>query len=180
MPKRTDICNVLISARDPSLSGRLASSSTPAPTPARLYANWGTVGAVKCNPAAIITDSVMANETLIEPLNLALREIIAAAKSDDLLPSLGGSRAWAGPRAPSGRRARRVRGEDGVGPKAIEWGEDLVAFEETVNSLGTEMPCSEICCSKDEAARVGVNNQDTRRATDEFLRLMSIDSFGSS
>ena len=118
VPNRTDIRDVLISARDPSLSGRFASSSTPAPTPARLCANWGTVGAVKCDPAAITTDPVMANETLIEPLNLALREITAAAKSDALLRSPGGSRAWAGPRGPSGRRARRVRDEDRGGTES--------------------------------------------------------------
>jgi carbamoyl-phosphate synthase large subunit len=49
---------------------------------------------VNSNPATIMTDPVMADETYIEPLNIeTLERIIAASRPDALLPNLGGQTA---------------------------------------------------------------------------------------
>ncbi len=112
---------------------------------------------VNSNPATIMTDPVMADETYIEPLNFeTLGRIIAAARPDALLPNLGGQ---------SGLNlsAELARGgvlEEygvqivGVGADAIERGEDRLAFKETMDRLGVEMPKSTTVMSVTEAEDV--------------------------
>lgn len=104
-----------------------------------------------------MTDPVMADATFIEPLNLkTITEVIAEARPDALLPNLGGQ---SGLNLSSELHQAGVLDKYGVkiigvGPEAIERGEDRLAFKETMASLGIEMPRSEICYSVDEAARV--------------------------
>jgi carbamoyl-phosphate synthase large subunit len=112
---------------------------------------------VNSNPATIMTDPGMADVTYIEPLNLqTMKDIIAKEKPDALLPNLGGQ---SGLNLSSELSRTGVLKEYGVKiigvqVDAIERGEDRIAFKETMNRLGIEMPRSKPAFSVDEAERI--------------------------
>ena len=104
-----------------------------------------------------MTDPEMADVTYIEPLNVAaLTEIIKAERPDALLPNLGGQSGL----NLSSELARAGVLEEygvriiGVEVDAIQRGEDRLAFKETMNRLGIDMPKSEIALSVEEAERI--------------------------
>src|SRR5665647_1501722 len=158
MPRREDIKKVLIIGSGPIIIGQACEFDYSGTQACKALRSLGyEVVLVNSNPATIMTDPVMADETYIEPLNLeTLTEIIAAARPDALLPNLGGQSAL----NLSSELYRSGVLDDygvtiiGVGPDAIERGEDRLAFKETMTRLGIEMPQSEICYSADEAAVV--------------------------
>jgi carbamoyl-phosphate synthase large subunit len=109
------------------------------------------------NPATIMTDTVMADATYIEPLNVeTMTDIIAKERPDALLPNLGGQ---SGLNLSSELARRGILDKYGVrviGVKvdAIERGEDRQAFKNTMNRLGIEMPKSGIAHSVEEAEKI--------------------------
>jgi len=158
MPKRPDIRKVLIIGSGPIVIGQACEFDYSGTQACKALRQLGyEIVLVNSNPATIMTDPVMADETFIEPLNLkSVTEVIATARPDALLPNLGGQ---SGLNLSSELHQAGVLDEYGVkiigvGPDAIERGEDRLAFKETMTSLGIEMPRSEICYSVDEAARV--------------------------
>ncbi len=158
MPRRPDIRKVLIIGSGPIVIGQACEFDYSGTQACKALRQMGyEIVLVNSNPATIMTDPVMADETFIEPLNLeTVAEVIAAAKPDTLLPNLGGQ---SGLNLSSELYKAGVLEEHGVtiigvGPEAIERGEDRLAFKETMNRLGIEMPRSEICYSVDEAAVV--------------------------
>src|SRR5512136_2574564 len=92
MPRRQDIHKVLIIGSGPIVIGQAAEFDYSGTQACKALRNLGyEIVLVNSNPATIMTDPVMADETYIEPLNLeALTEIIAVSKPDALLPNLGG------------------------------------------------------------------------------------------
>ena len=97
------------------------------------------------NPATIMTDPGMADATYIEPLNLqTMIEIIKTERPDALLPNLGGQSALnlSSELANSGALEEYGVQVIGVEVDAIKRGEDRLAFKETMNELGIEMPKS--------------------------------------
>jgi len=112
---------------------------------------------VNSNPATIMTDPGMADATYIEPLTLeAMTQIIEKERPDALLPNLGGQ---SGLNLASELHRAGVLDKYGVRVigvqvDAIERGEDRLAFKETMNRLGIEMPRSEIALSVEEAERI--------------------------
>ena len=158
MPRRPDVHKVLIIGSGPIVIGQACEFDYSGTQACKALRQLGyEIVLVNSNPATIMTDPVMADETYIEPLNLqTLTEIIAASKPDALLPNLGGQ---SGLNLSSELHRAGVLAEHGVriigvGPDAIERGEDRLAFKETMTSLGIDMPRSEICYSVDEAAIV--------------------------
>jgi carbamoyl-phosphate synthase large subunit len=112
---------------------------------------------VNSNPATIMTDPGMADVTYIEPLNLAtMTEIIKAERPDALLPNLGGQSGLnlSSELARAGVLEQYGVKVIGVEVDAIERGEDRLAFKETMNRLGLEMPQSAIALSVEEAERI--------------------------
>jgi carbamoyl-phosphate synthase large subunit len=109
------------------------------------------------NPATIMTDPVMADATYIEPLTVeSMTEIIEKERPDALLPNLGGQ---SGLNLSSELHRRGVLERFGVkvigvNVDAIERGEDRLAFKQTMNRLGIEMPKSEIARSVEEAEEI--------------------------
>ncbi len=102
------------------------------------------------NPATIMTDPGMADATYIEPLNLqTVIEIIKAERPDALLPNLGGQSALnlSSELANAGALEEYGVKVIGVEVDAIKRGEDRLAFKETMNQLGIEMPQSAIALS---------------------------------
>jgi carbamoyl-phosphate synthase large subunit len=112
---------------------------------------------VNSNPATIMTDPGMANVTYIEPLNFKrMKEIIKKERPDALLPNLGGQSGL----NLSSELARAGVLEEygvkviGVQVDAIERGEDRIAFKDTMNKLGLEMPDSAPAFTVEEAERI--------------------------
>jgi carbamoyl-phosphate synthase large subunit len=112
---------------------------------------------VNSNPATIMTDPGMADVTYIEPLNLKhMVEIVKQERPDALLPNLGGQTGLnlSSELARSGALEEYGVRVIGVEVDAITRGEDRLAFKETMNRLGLEMPRSEIARSVAEAERI--------------------------
>ncbi len=158
MPRRQDIRKVLIIGSGPIVIGQACEFDYSGTQACKALRKLGyQVVLVNSNPATIMTDPVMADETYIEPLNLeTLTEIIAASRPDALLPNLGGQSGLnlSSELYRSGVLDKYGVSIIGVSPEAIERGEDRMAFKETMTRLGIEMPSSEICYAVDEAAEV--------------------------
>jgi carbamoyl-phosphate synthase large subunit len=112
---------------------------------------------VNSNPATIMTDPGIADVTYIEPLNLkTMIQIIEQERPDALLPNLGGQSGLnlCSELARAGTLEKYGVKVIGVQVDAIERGEDRVAFKETMNRLGIEMPRSAPAYSVEEAERI--------------------------
>lgn len=155
MPRRTDINRVMIIGSGPIVIGQACEFDYSGTQACKALKGLGyEIVLVNSNPATIMTDPIMADATYIEPLDLeVLREIIAEARPDALLPNLGGQSAL---NLASELHRAGVLDEYGVeiigvSAGAIERGEDRLAFKETMSSLGIETPQSGICTSVEEA-----------------------------
>jgi carbamoyl-phosphate synthase large subunit len=112
---------------------------------------------VNSNPATIMTDPGTADVTYIEPLNLkTVTQIIAKERPDALLPNLGGQSGLnlCAELARSGALEKYGVKVIGVQVDAIERGEDRIAFKETMNRLGIEMPRSNPAYNVEEAEKI--------------------------
>ncbi|MBW2322345.1 MAG: carbamoyl-phosphate synthase large subunit, partial [Deltaproteobacteria bacterium] len=112
---------------------------------------------VNSNPATIMTDPGMADYTYIEPLNLkSMTEIIEKERPDALLPNLGGQSGLnlSSELARTGVLDKYGVKVIGVQPDAIKRGEDRIAFKETMDKLGIEMPRSQPAFSVEEAEKI--------------------------
>ena len=158
MPRNPDIRKVLIIGSGPIVIGQACEFDYSGTQACKALRKLGyEIVLVNSNPATIMTDPVMADETYIEPLNKeTLAEIIAVSRPDALLPNLGGQSGLnlSSELHRSGVLDKYDVAIIGVRPDAIERGEDRLAFKETMSRLGIDMPRSEICYSVDEAAAV--------------------------
>jgi carbamoyl-phosphate synthase large subunit len=112
---------------------------------------------VNSNPATIMTDPGMADVTYIEPLNLeTMIKIIEKERPDAILPNLGGQTGLnlSASLATCGALDKYNVKVIGVEPDAIKRGEDRLAFKDTMNELGIEMPRSKIAQSVEEAEAI--------------------------
>ncbi|MBM4285936.1 MAG: carbamoyl-phosphate synthase large subunit [Deltaproteobacteria bacterium] len=158
MPRRTDIRKVMIIGSGPIVIGQACEFDYSGTQACKALRQLGyEIVLVNSNPATIMTDPGMADATYIEPLNVAtMTDIIAKERPDALLPNLGGQSGL----NLSSELARRGVLEKygvrviGVEVDAIERGEDRLAFKETMNRLGLEMPQSAIALSVEEAERI--------------------------
>ena len=95
MPKRTDISSVLIVGSGPIVIGQACEFDYSGTQACRVLRDEGyRVILANSNPATIMTDPETADRTYIEPMTVeALEKIIAAARPEALLPTLGGQTA---------------------------------------------------------------------------------------
>jgi carbamoyl-phosphate synthase large subunit len=158
MPRRDDIRKILIIGSGPIVIGQAAEFDYSGTQACKALRDLGyEVVLVNSNPATIMTDPVMAQETFIEPLDLeSVASVIALSKPDALLPNLGGQSALnlASELERAGVLAEHGVRIIGVGADVIERGEDRLAFKETMESLGIECARSESCYSVDDAEHV--------------------------
>ncbi len=158
MPRREDIKKVMIIGSGPIVIGQACEfdySGTQACKALRKL-DYKIV-LVNSNPATIQTDPGMADVTYVEPLNLQrMAEIIEQERPDALLPNLGGQSGLnlSSELARAGVLDKYGVKIIGVEIDAIKRGEDRLAFKETMNRLGIEMPKSEIAYSVDEAEKI--------------------------
>src|SRR5512138_2807834 len=146
VPKRNDIQKVLIIGSGPIVIGQACEFDYSGTQACKALRSLGyKIVLVNSNPATIMTDPGMADATYIEPLNeYALTEIIKAERPDALLPNLGGQTGLnlSSLLAKKGVLAEYGVKVIGVNIDAIERGEDRIAFKETMNRLGIDMPKS--------------------------------------
>ena len=112
---------------------------------------------VNSNPATIMTDPGMADETYIEPLNVErLTQIIEQSRPDALLPNLGGQTGLnlSSELNKAGVLEKYGVKVIGVNIDAIERGEDRLIFKETMAKLGIDMPKSKIAYTVEEAEKI--------------------------
>ena len=158
MPRRDDIKKVMIIGSGPIVIGQACEFDYSGTQACKALSQLGyEIVLVNSNPATIMTDPGMANVTYIEPLNFErMKEIIKKERPDALLPNLGGQSGL----NLSSELARAGVLEEygvkviGVQVDAIERGEDRIAFKDTMNKLGLEMPNSAPAFTVEEAERI--------------------------
>jgi carbamoyl-phosphate synthase large subunit len=158
MPRRDDIKKVMIIGSGPIVIGQACEFDYSGTQACKALSQLGyEIVLVNSNPATIMTDPGMANVTYIEPLNFKrMKEIIKKERPDALLPNLGGQ---SGLNLTSELARAGVLEEYGVKiigvqVDAIERGEDRIAFKDTMNKLGLEMPNSAPAFTVEEAERI--------------------------
>jgi len=155
MPKRSDIKKVMIIGSGPIVIGQACEFDYSGTQACKALRQLGyEIVLANSNPATIMTDPGMADATYIEPLNLeTMIEIVKAERPDALLPNLGGQSGLnlSSELAQSGALEEYGVKVIGVEVDAIKRGEDRLAFKETMNKLGIEMPKSAIALSVEEA-----------------------------
>jgi carbamoyl-phosphate synthase large subunit len=158
MPKRNDVKKVMIIGSGPIVIGQACEFDYSGTQACKALRKLGyEIVLVNSNPATIMTDPGMADATYIEPLNVkAMEEIIAKERPDALLPNLGGQ---SGLNLSSELHRKGILKKYGVrvigvDVDAIERGEDRIAFKETMNRLGIDMPKSNPAFSVEEAEKV--------------------------
>jgi carbamoyl-phosphate synthase large subunit len=158
MPKRQDIKKIMIIGSGPIVIGQACEFDYSGTQACKALRQLGyEIVLANSNPATIMTDAGMADATYIEPLNLqTMIEIVKAERPDALLPNLGGQSGLnlSSELAKSGALEEYGVKVIGVEVDAIKRGEDRLAFKETMNQLGIEMPQSAIALSVEEAERI--------------------------
>ena len=158
MPARKDIKKIMIIGSGPIIIGQACEFDYSGTQACKALRKLGyEIVLVNSNPATIMTDPGMADYTYIEPLNFqSLREIIQKERPDALLPNLGGQ---SGLNLSAELARKGVLDEFGVkmigvSADAIERGEDRIAFKQTMDRLGIEMPRSKPAYTVEEAEEI--------------------------
>jgi len=158
MPKREDINKVMIIGSGPIVIGQACEFDYSGTQACKALRGLGyKIVLVNSNPATIMTDPGMADVTYIEPLNFqTMKEIIEKERPDAILPNLGGQTGLnlTSELARAGVLEQFGVKVIGVAVDAIERGEDRIAFKETMNRLGIEMPRSNPAFNVEEAEKI--------------------------
>ena len=158
MPKRNDIHKVLIIGSGPIIIGQACEFDYSGTQACKALRKLGyEIVLVNSNPATIMTDPQTADATYIEPLNVErLEQIIDKERPDALLPNLGGQSGLnlCSELASAGILDKYNVKVIGVQVDAIERGEDRQEFKKTMNSLGIDMPRSDIAYSVEDGLAI--------------------------
>jgi carbamoyl-phosphate synthase large subunit len=158
MPRRDDIKKVMIISSGPIVIGQACEFDYSGTQACKALRKLGyEIVLVNSNPATIMTDPGMADATYIEPLNLqTMKEIIEEERPDALLPNLGGQSGLnlSSELARTGVLEQYGVKIIGVEIDAIKRGEDRIAFKDTMNRLGIQMPRSKPAFSVEEAEKI--------------------------
>lgn len=161
MPKLPDIHKILIIGSGPIIIGQACEFDYSGTQACKALRQLGyRIVLVNSNPATIMTDPGIADVTYVEPLNArSLTEIIAKERPDAVLPNLGGQTALNLCSELSKIGALEKYGVKVIGVQidAIERGEDRIAFKETMNRLGIDMPQSRAAYSVEEAEAIAAD-----------------------
>ena len=157
MPKRSDVKKVMIIGSGPIIIGQACEFDYSGTQACKALRKLGyEILLVNSNPATIMTDPGRADETFIEPLNVAsLEAIIAKSRPQAILPNLGGQTGLnlSSELAKKGVLDKYGVKVIGVEIDAIERGEDRLAFKQTMQKLGIDLPESFIAYKLEEAEK---------------------------
>ena len=160
MPRRTDIDKIMIIGSGPIVIGQASEFDYSGTQACKALKKLGyKIVLVNSNPATIMTDPSTADSIYIEPLNLKrLTQIIEKERPDALLPNFGGQTGLNLCHELSKAGVLEKYGVEVIGIKVdvIERGEDRIAFKETMNMLGIEIPRSEPAYSVEEAQKIAL------------------------
>jgi len=158
MPRRNDIEKVMIIGSGPIVIGQACEFDYSGTQACKALRGLGyEIVLVNSNPATIMTDPEMADFTYVEPLNLeTITQIIEKERPDALLPNLGGQTGLNLSAELERHGILKKYGVKVIGVEidAIVRGEDRIAFKETMNRLGIEMPQSEAVYNVEDAEKV--------------------------
>lgn len=155
MSKRKDIHKILVIGSGPSVIGQNGEYDYVGTEACKTLRHLGyEVIVANSNPASIMTDPNLADQTYIEPLNVeCLTRIIEKERPDAVLPNLGGQNglnlcALLYKQGVLNRNGVKILGTP-IG--AITSSEDRVAFKKILTDLGIETVPSEACYGIEEA-----------------------------
>ncbi len=155
MPKRTDLKKIMVIGSGPIVIGQAAEFDYSGTQACKALREDGyKVVLVNSNPATIMTDTDVADNIYIEPLNLnILKKIIRKEKPDGLLPTMGGQTGLnlAEQLHKSGILKELNVEVLGTSIKTIEAGEDRNKFKELMKNINEPVPASAIVTSMKEA-----------------------------
>ncbi|MCH7885899.1 MAG: carbamoyl-phosphate synthase large subunit, partial [Planctomycetes bacterium] len=163
MPKRTDIHNILIIGSGPIVIGQGCEFDYSGTQACKALREEGySVVLINSNPATIMTDPDLADQTYIEPITpefiekILIRERKEGRPVHALLPTLGGQTGLncAMECHESGILDRHGVEMIGASAEAIHRAEDRTAFKETMLDIGLEVPHSGIAHSWEEAREI--------------------------
>jgi carbamoyl-phosphate synthase large subunit len=158
MPKLRDVNKVMIIGSGPIVIGQACEFDYSGTQACKALRALGyKIVLVNSNPATIMTDPGMADETYVEPLNVErATQIIKQSRPDGLLPNLGGQTGLnlSSELAKAGVLDQHGVKVIGVNIDAIERGEDRLIFKETMTKLGIDLPKSQIAYSVEEAEKI--------------------------
>src|SRR6184192_1638790 len=151
MPRRTDLCRILLVGSGPIVIGQAAEFDYSGVQACKVLREEGyEVVLVNSNPATIMTDPEFADATYIEPLLPGpVAQVIEREHPDALLATLGGQ---------TGLNIAKALHDDGtlerfevelIGANydAIACAEDRELFREAMSAAGLKMPDSAVATS---------------------------------
>ncbi|HUG80961.1 MAG TPA: carbamoyl-phosphate synthase large subunit, partial [Bryobacterales bacterium] len=148
MPKRTDIKKILIIGSGPIVIGQACEFDYSGTQACKSLRSEGyEVVLVNSNPATIMTDPDLAEQTYIEPLTVEyVREIIARERPDALLSTVGGQTALNLSIQLAEKGVLDEFGVELIGAKieAIKKAEDRLLFKDAMRRIGLEVPLSQL------------------------------------
>ncbi|MEL7489566.1 MAG: carbamoyl-phosphate synthase large subunit [Pseudomonadota bacterium] len=151
MPKRDDLCSILIIGAGPIIIGQACEFDYSGVQAVKALKEEGfRVILVNSNPATIMTDPGLADATYVEPITPEFVEcVIAREKPDALLPTMGGQTALNCALELEKRGVLEKHGVEMIGARAdvIEKAEDREKFRAAMDTIGLENPRATIASS---------------------------------
>jgi carbamoyl-phosphate synthase large subunit len=158
MPRRNDIHKILLIGSGPIVIGQAAEFDYSGTQAARALREEGyEVILVNSNPATIMTDPEVADQTYLEPVTAEYVEmVIAREKPDALLPTMGGQTALNVAMKLSESGVLDKYGVELIGAKAraIKMAEDREEFGEAMQRIGLKCPEGKIATTWEEALEI--------------------------
>src|SRR5256714_501310 len=158
MPKRTDLQQILIIGSGPIVIGQACEFDYSGTQACKALRQEGfEVVLVNSNPATIMTDPEMADETYIEPLTVdSVAAIIERERPDALLPTVGGQTALNLSIALDEAGVLEKFGVEMIGAnrEAIKVAEDRMLFKKAMDEAGLQMPLGGFARSWAEAQEI--------------------------
>jgi len=155
MPKRTDIEKIMLIGSGPIVIGQACEFDYSGTQACKALKEEGyEIILINSNPATIMTDPGLADQTFIEPITPEIcARIIAAEKPQALLPTLGGQTALnaAVALAETGVLAEHRVELIGAQLDAIKTAEDRELFKAAMDRAGLEMPRGSFVHSLEDA-----------------------------
>ena len=148
MPKRKDIKKILVIGAGPIIIGQACEFDYSGTQACKALKDEGyKVILVNSNPATIMTDPEIADQTYIEPISIeVLEEIIKKEKPHAILPTMGGQTALnLALKAEKQGILKKYKIElIGANSKAIANAEDRKKFRKNMSDIGIDLPKSEV------------------------------------
>ncbi|MEZ6139009.1 MAG: carbamoyl-phosphate synthase large subunit [Zavarzinella sp.] len=148
MPKRTDIKKILLIGSGPIIIGQACEFDYSGTQACKALREEGfEVVLVNSNPATIMTDPEMADQTYIEPITWeVVAKIIEKERPDALLPTLGGQTALNTAMALHEHKILEKFGVEMIAakPDVIDKAEDRDKFKVAMIKLGLDVPKSKV------------------------------------